>query len=299
MWPQPQRMLEALEKVEFFVVTDLFWNEACERADYVLPACTAIERDQVVLTPDNHLFYLPSPLTPGDKLPDVEIMLRLAHAMDLHSEILDLTDFDAYLDYILATAGVLLAELKAAPEGLPARVTKAGKPYSYERGLKTPSGKVEFVSGLLSRYDREGYAALPEFRDWRALAGDRARYPFLLVSGGRRPQLFHSCTYRVPWLSGLEAHPMVFLHPDDAARLGLAAGDAADVSTPLGTMRFTVFADIGVKPGVVHIYHDDPGGNINRLIGSDWLDPISGFPGFRSTICAVEKANAPQEVDSK
>ena len=296
MWPQPEKMLRALEQVEFFVVSDLFWNEACERADYILPACTAIERDQAVLTPDNHLFYIPAPIAPGDKLPDVEIMLRLAHRMGLHSPLLDLPDFDAYLDYILRPTGVTLAELKAQPEGLPAKKTKAGKPYSYERGLKTPSGKVEFVSSVLSRCGRADYAALPEFRDWRDLAGDRDRYPFLLVSGGRRPQFFHSCTYRMPWLSALEAHPAVFLHPDDAAALGLSAGDAAEVSTPLGALRFTVLTDIGVKPGVVHIYHDDPEGNVNRLISGDWLDPISGFPGFRSAICAVKKAVAEQEV---
>lgn len=296
MWPQPQKLLAALDRVEFSVVTDLFWNEACERADYVLPACTAMERDQVVVGQDRQIFYLPRPLSPGSKLPDVEIMLRLAHAMGLHGELLDLPDFDAYLDHILRTTGVSLAELKEHPEGIPARKTRTGSPYSYERGLKTPSGKVEFVSARLGAYDREGYAALPEYRDWRALAGDREAYPFLLVSGGRRPQFFHSCTYRVPWLAGLEPHPLIVMNPGDLAALGLTAGDAAVVRTPLGSLRFTAAADIGVKPGVVHIYHDDPGGNINRLFSGDWLDPISGFPGFRSAVCAVEKAGVETEV---
>ena len=296
MWPEPEKMLMALESLEFLVVTDLFWNEACERADYVLPACTAVERDQVIVGQENRLFYLPAPIAPGDKLPDVEIILRLAHAMGLHSDLLDLPDFDAYLDYILRPTGVSLAELKAAPEGIPARKTKSGRPYSYERGLKTPSGKVEFVSSRLAPYDREGYSALPQFRDWRALAGDRERYPFLLVSGGRRAQFFHSCTWRVPWLSALEAHPLVFMHPDDIAKCGLSNGDPATVRTPIGALRFTVAADIGVKPGVVHIYHDDPGGNINRLISREWLDPISGFPGFRSSVCAVGPVESEQEV---
>ena len=297
MWPQPQKMLQALEQVEFSVVTDLFWNEACSRADYVLPACTAMERDQVIVGQDNVLFYLPKPLPAGDKLPDVEIMLRLAHALDLHSEMLDLPDFDAYLDYILRTTGVSLSELKTAPEGLAARKTHAGQPHSYERGLKTPSGKVEFVSSLLAEHAGDGFAALPEFRDWRTLAGDRDRYPFLLVSGGRRAQFFHSCTYRVPWLAELEPHPLVFLHPDDIARCGLAAGEAATIRTPLGALRFTVAADIGVKPGVVHIYHDDPGGNVNRLISDSFLDPLSGFPAFRSTLCAVERAAIEKEAE--
>ena len=288
MWPQPDRMLQALETVEFSVVTDLFWTEAALRADYVLPACTAMERDQVVLTPDNHLFYLPCPVPPQEKLPDVEIMLRLAHAMGLHSEMLDLPDFDAYLDYILRPTGVALAELKAQPEGVAARVTRAWQ-IPVACGLRTPSGKVEFVSGRMTGMDRPGCGALPEFRDWRALAGDRETYPFLLVSGGRRAQFFHSCTYRVPWLASLEPHPQVWMHPDDLARLGLKSGEAVRVSTSAGAMRFIAAADIGVKPGVVHIYHDDPGGSVNRLIPEGYVDPISGFPGFRSCLCAVEK----------
>jgi pimeloyl-ACP methyl ester carboxylesterase len=65
--------------------------------------------------------------------------------------------------------------------------TKAelGKPFGYERVLKTPSGKVEFTSTLLNNCGRDDHRSLPEFRDWREMAGDRARFPFLLVSGGR------------------------------------------------------------------------------------------------------------------
>ena len=296
MWPRPDKMLDALDAAEFLVVTDLFWNEACRKADYVLPACTAIERDQVVVGKDNQLFYLPSPIPAGDKLPDVEIMLRLAHAMDLHSEMLDLADFDAYLDYILRPTGVRLEELKAAPDGLPARKMRAGQKYSYERGLKTPSGKVEFVSGLLAQYHRPGYDALPRWRDWRSLAGDREKYPFLLVTGARRPQFFHSCTYRVPWLAKLEPHPLAFLHPEDLAKLGIANGGRAFIRTSQGALECTCAADIGVKPGVVHIYHDDPAGSVNLLIPADYRDPISGFPGFRSFLCAVEKSGDAKEV---
>lgn len=122
MWPAADRVREALSKVEFSVVVEQFWNEACEYADYVLPSCTAPERDNVVIGRNNRLFLIPRLIDPDDKLPDVEILLRLAHAMGLHSEILDLKDYEAYLNYIMRLTGVTLEELKARPEEVDARL---------------------------------------------------------------------------------------------------------------------------------------------------------------------------------
>ena len=53
-------------------------------------------------------------------------------------------------------------------------------------------------------------------------------------------------------------------------------------------MEYTVDIDHGVKPGVVHVYHDDPQQNINCLLDDQYNDPISGFPGYRSYVCRLE-----------
>jgi len=44
-----------------------------------------------------------------------------------------------------------------------------------------------------------------------------------------------------------------------------------------------------VQPGVVHIYHGHPEADTNRLFDRDYLDPLSGFPGFKSALCKIEK----------
>jgi hypothetical protein len=41
--------------------------------------------------------------------------------------------------------------------------------------------------------------------------------------------------------------------------------------------------------GVAHMYHDYPEADANTLMSGDYLDPISGFPGFKSSLCAVKK----------
>jgi hypothetical protein len=37
------------------------------------------------------------------------------------------------------------------------------------------------------------------------------------------------------------------------------------------------------------MYHDHPAADVNSLLAADYLDPISGFPGYKSTLCKIEK----------
>jgi len=289
MWPRADRLMEALKQVEYRVVLELFWNEACEDAELILPACTSPEREHVLIGKGDNLVYIPTMIDPGDKLPDEEILLRIAHALDLHGPILNQTDYSAYLNHIIRNNSVTLDELKEHPEGVAARTMKTGKSRNCDTGFQTPSGKVEFVSGVLARHaGLEGHDALPVYTDWREKAGLGEEYPFILCTGARKAHLFHSRTYRMDWLSGLEPHTLAAISPADAQKLGVAEGDAVRLTTPMGSMEYTVSIDHGVLDGVVHVYHDDPQQNINFLLDDQYNDPISGFPGYRSYVCRLE-----------
>lgn len=82
---------------------------------------------------------------------------------------------------------------------------------------------------------------------------------------------------------------MAELNPADAEKLGLVEGDMVRLSTPKGSLVYQTALDSGIKPGVVYVYHGDGAQNINRLLDKDYYDPISGFPGFKSYICRLEK----------
>ena len=37
------------------------------------------------------------------------------------------------------------------------------------------------------------------------------------------------------------------------------------------------------------MYHGYSHADVNQLIEADYLDPISGYPGYKSLLCKVEK----------
>ena len=61
-------------------------------------------------------------------------------------------------------------------------------------------------------------------------------YPLILSTGSRKPQLFHSRTYRLPWLVNLEDCPIVELHPEDAENYSVKTGEMVTLETPVGQM---------------------------------------------------------------
>jgi anaerobic selenocysteine-containing dehydrogenase len=83
----------------------------------------------------------------------------------------------------------------------------------------------------------------------------------------------------------------LLIHPDDAARLGLADGAAAEVASRAGSVTIPVEVSEEIRPGVVSIPHgwghDRPGArlgvagrhagvNSNVLAEEDRFDPLSG-----------------------
>jgi anaerobic selenocysteine-containing dehydrogenase len=82
------------------------------------------------------------------------------------------------------------------------------------------------------------------------------------------------------------------VHPDDAARLGLADGGVAEVRSRTGTVAVPVEVTDGIMPGVVSIPHGwghdlegvqlsvaattGAGVNSNLLADEDLFDPVSG-----------------------
>jgi anaerobic selenocysteine-containing dehydrogenase len=83
---------------------------------------------------------------------------------------------------------------------------------------------------------------------------------------------------------------MVDMNPSDASIRGIRQGDWVWLETPRKKVRVMANLTQTVLPGVVHMFHGIQEADVNLLIEPDYLDPISGFPGFKSLGCQVSRA---------
>ena len=77
--------------------------------------------------------------------------------------------------------------------------------------------------------------------------------------------------------------------PEVMKKYGIADGDMVRVSSPVGSICGIAAVYLNSQPGIVHVYHGNAKGEANDLIDKNYLDPISGFPGYKSYFCKIEK----------
>jgi anaerobic selenocysteine-containing dehydrogenase len=296
MWPDPNGLLESVGKLDLFVNVDIFMTETCKYADIVLPACTSVERSELRCYPMGYIIFTQPAIPPlYDSRSDVEIIYELAARLGL-DDLLFKAGYEASVDWILAPSGISVAELKKHPGGMfvpnPMKLTE--KKY-LKLGFKTPSGRMEFKSNVLEKYEgRPGFEALPVYtppKHSRESTPELAQeYPFILNTGSRLPMYVHTRTFRLTWTNSLRPnHPAADISPGDAARLGIKQDDAIRISTPKDAIVVKANLTQMVQPGVIHMYHGHSEADVNLLFEGDYLDPLSGYPGFKSALCKVEK----------
>ena len=291
MWPGSDFFLDNLKKLDFLVDVDLFMTDSAGYADIVLPACTSFERSELRFYIENYAMLTQPVIEPlWESRPDVDIIFDLAKRLTPDDSLMK-KGYEACLDWILKPTKLTVAELKKNPEGVALKGVKTPPYRKYEKeGFPTPSGKMEFTSTVL---EEAGFNPLPHFQEPelspRSSPKEAKKFPLILTTGSRLPMYIHSKTFRLPWMRRLRPDPSLDINPKDAAKRGIAAGDRVSLSTPRGSVKVQANLTEIVPPGVISIYHGWTEVEVNTLIDPGYLDPISGFPGFKSLICQVKK----------
>jgi formate dehydrogenase major subunit len=150
-----------------------------------------------------------------------------------------------------------------------------GQPVVFTQNFPTPSGKARLVPAALTPPNET-----PD-----------ADYPLVLITG-RQLEHWHtgSMTRRSGVLDALEPSPVVSLHPDTAARLGLSAGDRAQVCSRRGRLALPVRLDAGMPPNTAFIPFAYAEAAANQLTNPA-LDPLGKIAELK--YCAVNVLPVP------
>lgn len=289
MFVNNEKLMEALNSLDFFVDVDIFWTDAAKIADIVLPACTSLERAELQTAGPNVRYVEPAIKPLYKSKSDVDIISELADYMELDDKILR-SGYESICKYVLRRVGVTLDSLKSSP----AAVKIPGKmPYftgkNLEDGLRTPTGKIELYSNTIAKFEKShGLNPLPAYTD-SLDQSSKKKYPLTLVAGGRIPTEFHSRYQNVKSTKFLRPYAAADINPFDAKELGIRQDDDIELSTATGSIHVKANLTHASKKGVVFMYHSYENADVNRIIDLNHLDPYSGFPGYRTVRCRVKK----------
>lgn len=298
MWPNSARLRSAVRSLEFFTACDFFETPTTELATVFFPAATHLEREALVVSGSGRVQLRPATVAPlGDAIGDSELVFEMARSLGLDDPFWE-KGLRASYDARLAGLGLSLADLPQDGEAVQVEVSEPEEKAYLRNGFGTPTGKVEFVSTGL---ENAGYDGLPTYREphWSPVSTpELARgFPLVLTSGARSRIYTHSQGRALSTLTRREPEPRVQISPTDATARSIADGDEVRLFSPLGSVTMKASVTDRLPPGVVSAPHGWAQADINRLLPDEGLDPVSGFPPFRSSLCEVERLGRSGRVD--
>jgi anaerobic selenocysteine-containing dehydrogenase len=99
---------------------------------------------------------------------------------------------------------------------------------------------------------------------------DPAKGEYALVPTFRLPTLIHTRSGNSKWLYELSNTNPVWIHPEDAARIGVEMLDLVRISTRIGHFVNKVWVTEGMRPGVVACSHHLGRWRLFKDTGSEW-----------------------------
>ena len=174
-------------------------------------------------------------------------------------------------------------------------------------GFATPSGKVELSSSVLEDL---GFDPLPYFREGPAPC---EQYPYRAFNGVREDPFFQTGQRNIKELRDRCPTPKIFMHPNDAARDGLAEGDWVELQTAVGSVSAELSIKANMKEGHLRVPHGwwypETVGRAQlagAFLSSDavlcsdedeFLDAEQGIPHFKGFPARIVKAARPELIE--
>jgi formate dehydrogenase alpha subunit len=274
--PQAKHAEDALQKLEFLVVQDVFLTETARLADVVLPGVTFAEKDGTFTNTERRVQRVRKAIDPvGNSKPDWWITCQIgqrlggkgfgfAHPSEIMGEIAYLTPSYGGISYErLETSG--LQWPCPTPE-------HPGTPILHSKQFTR--GKGRFIP-----LEYKPSAELPD-----------DEYPLVLTTGRSLFQ-YHTGTMsrKVSGLNVFKGEEQVEINPDDALRLGITDGETVKIISRRGQV-IAKAKIIETSPGGVVFMTFHFAESPTNLLTNPALDPVSKIPEFKVCAVRIEKA---------
>lgn len=300
-----RRTWEAFKSLGLLVVADFFMTPTTELADYVLPATTWLERDECCdIQYMNCIAARQKAVEPlFESRDDVQMVIDLVKGISwANRKYIPWESAEEFNDFRVKGMGMTFKEFKGK-----GYVTVDLQYKQYEKkGFATPTGKVEIYSTI---FEKHGYDVLPTYTEPRespaSTPGLLKDYPYILITGGRTIEYYHSSGRQIKSLRNRLPDPEIEVHPETAKKKKIEEGDWVWVETPQikgERVRLKVKLTDSVDPRVLHAQHgwwfpENPApdhgcfeSNIDVVLSDDPpREKIFGSVPTRGTLCKIYK----------
>jgi anaerobic selenocysteine-containing dehydrogenase len=315
--PNGVQLESALESLDFMAAVDFYLNETTRHAHIILPPTSALEHDHYdlvfnLLAVRNVAKYSPALFDPApDARHDWEILAELHRRLDDGPP---LAQFKRWLNAKIGPRRILDLGLRRGPWGSGFRPFGKGLNLgAVERAVHgVDLGPLEpcLPARLRSPNRRIELAPAPFVKDAQRLLatldGDRVDQPLLLI-GRRHLRSNNSWMHNSRRLVRGKDRCTLLMHPDDAARLGVAGEAKVAVISRTGRIEAPLELSDEVMSGVVSLPHGwghhrpgtelsvaekHPGVSINDLTDESVVDDLCGNAVLSGVPVRVERMSS-------
>ncbi|SFD93292.1 formate dehydrogenase major subunit [Bacillus sp. OV194] len=268
----------AFDKLEFFVVQDIFLSRTAEFADVVLPASPSLEKEGTFTNTERRIQRLYQVLEPlGDSKPDWKIIQHVANSLGAnwkYEHPSDIMEEAAPLAPLFA--GVTYERLEGYKSlQWPVAVDGKDTPLLFTEDFPFPDGKANLFP-----------------LEWTKPVHFGKEYD-IHVNNGRLLEHFHegNMTYKAKGIASKTPNVFLEVSPELADERGLKNGFLVRLTSPYGNVKVRCHITDRVKGKEVYLPLNDNGDAAINLLTSSYADKDTDTPAYKEAMAKLEVLN--------